>query len=103
MRSAWRLVASAGCACCVVTSAVATSQKTSTPESISARLAIPRPGPTKSGVWTGVVLRGRGASRPEMTESSLPGLLRIATNWCTGEVAGSTQVMGIADFIGTLS
>ena len=30
-----------GCACCVVTSVAATSQRTSTPESISAKLAIP--------------------------------------------------------------
>jgi hypothetical protein len=54
--SAWRLETRGrrfGCACCVVTSAVATSQRTSTPESISAKPAIPWPGPTKSGVWTG--------------------------------------------------
>jgi hypothetical protein len=32
-----------------------------------------------------------------MTHILLRGLLRIATNWCTGEVAGSIQVMGITD------
>ena len=46
----------------------------------------------------GVVLPGRGPSRSDLTgHPSCRDLLRIARTWCTGEVPGSTQVMGITE------
>ena len=54
--------------------------------------------PTRSGVWTGcgVTWTRRFSTRYD-PHLSCRGLLRIATNWCTGEVADSPQVMGITD------
>jgi hypothetical protein len=39
----------------------------------------------------GVVLRGRGASRPDLTEVFVAGALRIATNWIPSDEALMTR------------
>ena len=49
-----------------------------------------------AGYGLGVVLRGRGASRPDMTHIFVA-RLTSHRHECTGEVAGSIQVMGIAE------
>src|SRR5215207_5115100 len=98
MRSAWRLVACASDVPAVwLRRLLRQVKKQARPRAFPPNWPSLDPALQGAGYGLGVVLRGRGASRPEMTEVLLPGLLRIAANWCTHEVAGSTQVMGITD------
>jgi hypothetical protein len=75
MRSAWRLVASASDVPAVwLRRLLRQVKKQARPRAFPPNWPSLDPALQRAGYGLGVVLRGRGASRPEMTESSLPGL-----------------------------